>query len=220
MLLVKHGIKGEGPSVLGWVCNECSQALTKNSMPKLALTNNLWIGIVPHELAILTLPEQLLISCYFPQCYVFKLYPKGHRAPNPDHLQQGMTWNDSLYNMNTDAVVKMLDGQLLPHLAMSLASVIAVTYVGTKKLPKTWLKSTFRVQCRIVYEALMWLKSHNEIYKDIAISDEHLASLPEDDVLIEILSIIQNETNVDVIQKESAGYVPHDEINGELLTRI
>ncbi|KAG0691948.1 hypothetical protein DFH29DRAFT_883381 [Suillus ampliporus] len=64
-----------------------------------------------------------------------------------------------------------------------------------------------------MYEALMWLKSHNEIYKDIAISDEHLASLPEDDVQIEILSIIRNETNVDVIQKESAGYVPHDEIN-------
>ncbi|KAG0695958.1 hypothetical protein DFH29DRAFT_813633, partial [Suillus ampliporus] len=172
------------------VCNKCSWALTNNSMPKLALANNLWIRIVPHKLVILTLPEQLLISCYFPWCYVFKLYPKGHRAPNPDYLPQGMTGNDSLYNMNTDMVVKMLDGQLLPHLAMSLASVITVTYVGTKKLPKTRLKSTFQVQHCIMYEVLMWLKSHNEIYKDIAISDEHLASLPEDDVLIEILSII------------------------------
>ncbi|KAG2339460.1 hypothetical protein BDR05DRAFT_1003412 [Suillus weaverae] len=145
MLLAKHGIKGVGASAVAWVCNECSWALTNNLMPKLALANNLWIGDVPHELAILTLPEQLLVSCYFPRCYVFKLYPKDYHASNPNHLQRGMTGNVSLYNMNTDAVVMMLEGQLLPHPAVSLASVIAVTYVGTKKLPKTWLKSTFRV---------------------------------------------------------------------------
>lgn len=217
MLLAKHGIEGDGASAVAWVCNECSRALTNNSMPKHALANNLWIGDVPHELAILTLPEQLLVSRYFPRCYVFKLYPKDHHASNPNHLQRGMTGNVSLYNMNTDAVVMMLEGQLLPHPAVSLASVIAVTYVGTKKLPKTWLKSTFRVRRRIVYEALMWLKCHNEIYKDIAISDEHLSGLPEDDVPMEILSIVRHETDVGLVQKESAGYVPCDdsEMNSE-----
>jgi hypothetical protein len=128
-----------------------------------------------------------------------------------------MTGNVSLYNMNTDAVVMMLEGQLLPHPAVLLASVIAVTYVGTKKLPKTWLKSTFQVRRHIVYEALMWLKCHNEIYKDIAISDEHLSGLPEDDVPMEILSIVRHETDVGLVQKESAGYVPCDdsEMNSE-----
>ncbi|KAG2028931.1 hypothetical protein BDR03DRAFT_936910 [Suillus americanus] len=196
MLLAKHGIKGAGASAVAWVCNECSQALTNNLMLKLALANNLWIGDVPHELAILTLPEQLLVSHYFPRCYIFKLYPKDHHASNPNHLQRGMMGNVSLYNMNTDAVVMILEGQLLPHPAVSLASVIAVTYVGTKKLPKTWLKSTFRVRRRIVYEALMRLKCHNEIYKDIAISDEHLSSLPEDDVPMEILRKVQDMFHV------------------------
>ncbi|KAG2045158.1 hypothetical protein BDR03DRAFT_1004331 [Suillus americanus] len=87
MLLAKHGIKGVGASAVAWVCNECSQALTNNLMLKLALANNLWIGDVPHELAILTLPEQLLVSHYFPRCYIFKLYPKDHHASNPNHLQ-------------------------------------------------------------------------------------------------------------------------------------
>jgi len=217
MLLMQHGIEGEGASALAWVCNECSRALTNNSMPKLALANNLWIGHVPHELAILTLPEQLLVSRYFPRSYVFKLYPKDHHASNPDHLQRGMMGNVSLHNMNTDAVIMMVEGQLLPHPAVSLASVIAVTYVGTKKLPKAWLKSTFRVRRRIVYEALMWLKCHNEIYKDIVISDGHLSGLPEDDIPMEILSIIRHETDVGLVQKESAGYVPRDEMNGEQL---
>ncbi|KAG2362619.1 hypothetical protein BDR07DRAFT_1284294 [Suillus spraguei] len=143
MLLVKHGIEGEGPAALAWVCDECSQALTENSMPKFALANDLWIGNVPHELVILSLPEQLLVSCHFPHCYVFKLYPKDHHGSNPNHSQRGMMGNVSLYSMNTDAVVMMLQGQLLPHPAASLASVITVTYIGTKKLPKSWLKSTF-----------------------------------------------------------------------------
>jgi len=188
-------------------------------MPKLALVNNLWIGKVPHELAILTLPEQLLISCYFPRCYVFKLYPKDGHA-NPDHLQRGLMGNVSLYDMNMDAVARMLEGQLLPQPVMSLASVIAVTYVGMKKLPKTWLKSTFRVQWHIVYEALVWLKYHNEIYKDVTISEEQLSCLPEDDVPVEISAIIRHESDEDLVRKESAGYVPCKEADSELLAKI
>ncbi|KAG2122381.1 hypothetical protein BD769DRAFT_1475024 [Suillus cothurnatus] len=72
----------------------------------------------------------------------------------------------------------MLEGQLLPQPVVSLASVIAVTYVGTKKLPKSWLKSTFRVRRRIVYEALVWLMHNNKLYKDVAISEERLGCLP------------------------------------------
>jgi len=61
----------------------------------------------------------------------------------------------------------------------------------------------------------MWLKCHNKIYKDIMISNEHLSSLPEDDVPMEILSIIRHETDASLMQKESAGYVPRDEMNSE-----
>jgi hypothetical protein len=142
MLLVKEFIEGEGTLALGWVCHECLRALAVNSMPKLALTNDLWIRKVPHKLAILTFPKQLLISCLFPQCYVFKLYPKDSYM-NLDHLQQGMMGNVLLYNMNMDAVALMLEGQLLPQPVVSLASMITMTYVGMKKLPKSWLKSTF-----------------------------------------------------------------------------
>jgi hypothetical protein len=55
-----------------------------------------------------------------------------------------MCGNISLYELNTDAVVQMLEGQLMPHKGATLTSVIAVTFVGSKVF-KNWLKSTFCV---------------------------------------------------------------------------
>ena len=45
-----------------WMCFECSRALGRRVLPKLAIANNLWIGDVPYQLSILTVPEQLLIA--------------------------------------------------------------------------------------------------------------------------------------------------------------
>ena len=62
------------------VCMECFRALKSDKIPTFALANGLWIGTVPHELAYLTLPEQLLIAKYFPATYIIKLYPKKKGA--------------------------------------------------------------------------------------------------------------------------------------------
>lgn len=44
-----------------WICFECSSVLQKGKIPRYSLANDLWIGEVPHELTVLTIPEQLLI---------------------------------------------------------------------------------------------------------------------------------------------------------------
>ncbi|KAG2138763.1 hypothetical protein BD769DRAFT_1351083, partial [Suillus cothurnatus] len=170
----------------------------------------MWIGPIPHELAVLTLPEELLISRHFPRCYIFKLYPKDSRHVNPNHLQQGMAGNVTLYDMNINDVTKMVEGQFLPQPVASLASVLAITYVGTRHLPKDWLKSTFRVRRDVVFNALTWLKAHNPLYADIQISEVQLAHLPEDDVPQEIVSVIRHEASDDVAIRENEGYVPTD----------
>ncbi|KAH7926341.1 hypothetical protein BV22DRAFT_1009279 [Leucogyrophana mollusca] len=139
------------------------------------------------------------------------LYPKDNHAAHPDHLQRGIVGNVSLYDMNTDAVACMLEGQLLPQPVVTLASVLAVTYVGTKKLPKTWLKSTFRVRRRVVYEALIWLKRYNPIFADINISLGRLNDLPEDDIPEEITSVMRHEKDGDVARREGEGYVVEGE---------
>jgi len=95
---------------------------------------------------MLTLPEQMLIAQHFPRCYVVKLYPWDGRVSNPSLLQRGLVGNVTLYNLNVNAVTAMLEGQMLPHPAIQLASVLAITFIGSKKLPKTWLKTTFQVR--------------------------------------------------------------------------
>ena len=58
----------------------------------------------------------------------------------------------------------------MPNPALTLASVLAITFVGSMSLPKDWLKSTFRVRQQ-VYEALIWLKGNNSLYGDISIKE-------------------------------------------------
>jgi hypothetical protein len=210
LLLLEGHIKGEAPDATGWICSECRRSLEVDTMPKFALANNMWIGPIPHELAVLTLPKELLISRHFPRCYIFKLYPKDSRHVNPNHLQQGMAGNVTLYDMNINDVTKMVEGQFLPQPVASLASVLAITYVGTRHLPKDWLKSTFRVRRDVVFNALTWLKAHNPLYADIQISEVQLAHLPEDDVPQEIVSVIRHEASDDVAIRENEGYVPTD----------
>lgn len=221
MLLLTEKICGDGPLALAWICNECHWSLVADRLPKFALANNMWIGQVPPQLSMLTFPEELLISHHYPRCYVVKLYPRHGRGVNPSHLQRGMTGNVTLYDLNTHDVVKMLEGQLLPQRAGVLASVLAITYVGTKKMPKNWLKSTFRVRCLVVHDALIWLKANNPLYADINIADDLLAQLPEDVVPKEIASIIRQETGDDIAARESDGYVPNESYGeGKIVGRL
>lgn len=190
-----------------WICTECDIALRKEKVPRYSLANDLWIGEIPWELATLTIPEQLLIARHYPRCYVFKLYPRDGRQLSPDQLQRGMKGNVSLFELNTEDVVKMLEGQLMPNLASTLASVLAITFVGSHSLSKDWLQSTFRVRRRSVYEALDWLKRNNSMYQDIHVEEHRLRMLPEDGIPDEILSVIRQEADGDVAMSEEEGYV-------------
>ena len=62
------------------VCMECLRSLNLDKIPTFTLANRMWIGQIPHKLAYLTLPEQLLIAKYFPAAYIIKLYPKKKGA--------------------------------------------------------------------------------------------------------------------------------------------
>lgn len=60
----------------GAICSECCQDIQANQTPMFSLANGLWIGDVPDVLAILNLPERLLVGLYFPAVYIIKLYPQ------------------------------------------------------------------------------------------------------------------------------------------------
>jgi hypothetical protein len=219
-LLNPSGVKCiDGQHILS-ICRLCLDELKKatKSPPRYALANRLWIGHVPWELQVLTFPEQLLVSLLFPRVFVFKLFPKCMgEVQDVSGLQRAMRGNVSLYELDMQGIMSMIEGKLMPRPPVILASLISVTFVGLETLPKDWIHSTFRVRRQVVFDALSWLKKNNpKYYGDIEISASHIQDLPGDDVPDEIISIIRQSTDVGIINQESDGYVPLDNNEGWL----
>ena len=206
-----EGANGEGTTLS--VCRSCFSELSKvkEDPPMYSLANSLWIGPVPHELATLTLPERLLIARVFPRVFVVKLFPKDKRGGfDPDSLQNAMKGNVTSFDLNTDKVADMIEGRLMPQMPAVLSRVLSVTYVGPGRLPKNWLRTTFRVRRHCVRAALLWLKQNNsQYYGDIVVDEARLDSLPEDDVPEEVLVTLRQETDLSVIEEDT--YVPTGE---------
>ena len=220
MLFDPAGIQETADGMKVNVCGPCLASLQSNRdvPPNLSLANNLWIGDVPDVLSSLTFPEQLLISHLYPRVYVFKLYPKRNVGGDPSNLQKGMRGTVSTFALDMDGITSMLEGNLMPRPPSLLASIISLTYIGLGKLPKHWLRQFFRVRRHHVLLALRWLKANNsKYYGTVEIDSTRIDSLPNDDVPIELLSVVRQSTDIGVVDQESAGYVPEhedDEIEG------
>jgi hypothetical protein len=193
------------------ICRGCKndlQTRTRNP-PRFSLANNMWIGPVPWELERLSFPEQLLVALLYPRVFVFKLYTKNTFQPDSSSLQRGMRGTVSTYDLDVGAAAEMVQGRLMPRPMSVLSSVISVTFIGQGRLSIRKIHNIFRVRRQVVLEALVWLKENNpKYYGDIIIDHGQLRQLPEDDVPIEISSIIRQSEDVGVIELEHNGYIP------------
>ena len=60
-----------------------------------------------------------------------------------------------------------------------------------------------------MFEALRWLQENNpKYYGNIQIDLTRIASLPEDDVPIEVLGAIRQSTDTGLVDQENDAYVP------------
>ena len=124
-----------------------------------------------------------------------------------------MRGNVSLYELNMDSIMSMLEGSLIPQPPAILTSIITITFIGIGFLPKNCLWNTFRVQWWAIIEALQWLKKHNpKYYGNIEISQEWLGVLPDEDIPSEIIDVVHQSTDVGVVDQESDRYVPREEM--------
>jgi len=90
----------------------------------------------------------------------------------------------------------------MPRPAAVLSSVISVTFIGQGPLPIQRVRKLFRVRRQVVLEALVWLKDHNpKYYGDVIIDAERLSALPEDDVPLEISSIVRQSTDLGIVDQ-------------------
>ena len=185
-------------------------ALNQKQTPALSLANGMWIGDVPLELSILTLPERILVARYFPAAYIVKLYPKrkGARYWARTSLHSGLRGNMSTYHLNTNDIVNMTDNQIMPPSSTILAATIGVTFVGPKKLPEKCMPGFLQVNRNRVREALLWLKKNNLLYRNIVISTDRLNELPVNGIPFEIMSVTKHSEDTSLLATESDGYVP------------
>ena len=129
-----------------------------------------------------------------------------------EDLQRGMRGNVSTFDINSDAIVEMLQGRLMPRPPGVLASLVTITFIAAGQSSKRWLRSFFRVRRRNVALALEWLKLNNPRYfGHIEIDTERLSRLPEDDVPNEILAAICQSDETDVIEEEAEEYAPMED---------
>jgi hypothetical protein len=161
------------------LCVECEKFLMNDETPPLSLAKNMWIGDIPWELKMLTLPERLLIAKYYLVAYVIKLFPKKKNAfAWLTEMQKGIRGNVSTYRLDHGQIVGLVGRPELPPPAELLSSTIGVTFVGPKDIPSKQLLGMFRVRRGRVQKAIEWLIAHNLLYATSVISEENLNQLP------------------------------------------
>ncbi|CAF1151725.1 unnamed protein product [Rotaria magnacalcarata] len=94
----------------------------------------------------------------------------------------------------------------LPLDAKDLCDTLKIVFVGADIPNRVELRKICGVSKRKVYNALVWLKNHNSMYRMIHINEINIAKLPEDDVPESIWTTIGRIENVADGDVERTGY--------------
>jgi hypothetical protein len=179
-ILDKSGVREEGDKIILELCSSCSRGFRRHTLPKHALANRLYCGLVPNELKDLTMIEETMVARARSKSWIVKLQEQGTELTSP-MAQRGLKGHTIIYPQQPDRLA-----EVLPPSVEETLTYICVIFVGSSKLTPEWLRDKARpsaVRREKVRAALEWLKCNNPLYKDVEISVNNLAALPIDDVL-------------------------------------
>jgi hypothetical protein len=162
------------------LCTICLRSLQRKCLPKHALANRLHLGPIPHELSELTMVEECLIARARAKSWIVKLQETEGGTSSPV-TQRGLKGHTIIYPQQPGELATVL-----PPPMNEMLTFICIVFVGSSTLTKDWLRTKAKplvVRREKVYNALLWLKEHNPLYKDVNLSIDNLQSLPEEDVL-------------------------------------
>lgn len=165
------------------VCNPCLRSLGRSSLPALALANSTWTGPVPDELKDLTSVEESMISLCRAKCWMLHLRNDkdgAHKTYSPT-MQRGYRGSVIEFPQRPDRVATVL-----PPSIDEIEAMVCILFVGSTPPSKEWLVDKAKplgIRRNKVWRALLWLKEHNYLYKDVAIDHDRLSRLPENGCL-------------------------------------
>ncbi|KAI1782008.1 hypothetical protein LXA43DRAFT_907044, partial [Ganoderma leucocontextum] len=170
------------------LCGDCGSAVRRNKIPPLAVANYNFLGEVPLELRELTFIEEQIVALSRAKCCIIHMKQDGEPASNLDsegsrrpNAQRGFKGHIVIYPQRPGEVA-----QALPPPLADLVTPVCVIFVGSNAPSLDWLRKKAKpliVRREKIRAALQWLKDHNVLYKDIRIDDDHLNTLPDDDIL-------------------------------------
>ena len=152
----------------------CVGAIVLPFVPDLALSNHLFLGDVPPELADLSVVEESMISLCCAKCCVIHLKADGWGYASHT-AQRGIKGNLIIYPQRPSDIARKL-----PHSVDEITSPICVLFISAHPPTVEWLRDKVKplaVRGYKVRQALQWLKTHNTLYKNIEINESVLSHL-------------------------------------------
>jgi len=181
-LLDVNGVTGTDVDGMYYLdmCTSCLRSLRRNTVPKHALANRLYLGPIPEELRDLTMVEECMIARARAKSWIVKLQETDTETVSQPS-QRGLKGHTIIYPQEPGELATILP----PPIGEAL-TFICIIFVGNSALTAEWMRTKAKpllVRREKVYKALTWLKCNNPLYKDVEIGEENLQSLPEEDVL-------------------------------------
>lgn len=222
ILVDRRGVTFDGIEPMSLqLCDTCCKSLQRGAMPRLAIANRLFIGDVPIELQNLTPIEESMISLCHAKCMIIHLRSASAGLSSDTAtscLDQRGVKGHIIVHPQQAAVV----AELLPPSIEDIVAPVCVIFVGSHPPSNEWIMKHAKplaVRVNIVRRALVWLKHHNYLYRNIRINDavlndiDRMSSLPfhvehlEEGSDVPVSNYVPNESvdvaNMDEIPFES-----------------
>ncbi|KAL1690788.1 hypothetical protein GGG16DRAFT_55089, partial [Schizophyllum commune] len=181
LLLDKHGVILDYPHPRApsrtapalQLCGECSASLLRNKIPRFALANNLYRGVLPSELQDITWVEEMVCSLYRTTAHVTRLFRSAdERSPRV------FTGNSCAHDMNIVSTASVL-----PRAPDDVNNMLSVIFVGPGKFRMSMLgcQNMFRFRKSKAIALLKYLHSSNRLYHHIPMDYSIFDKYPDDD---------------------------------------
>ncbi|KAG1855287.1 hypothetical protein F4604DRAFT_1590812, partial [Suillus subluteus] len=157
-----------------FLCALCRASLSKpDSVPRLALANNLYRGQLPVHLQDISWVEEKICAIYCVTAHVTRLFQSSDPAqPKVFH------GNTCAHNMNIVSTAPVL-----PCMPSDINGLLSIIFVGPGKFNLNQLGMAKVVAHHRIWTFLLWLKHHNHLYSMIPLDSEVMSMYPEDDIL-------------------------------------
>ncbi|KAJ3557162.1 hypothetical protein NM688_g1617 [Phlebia brevispora] len=168
-ILCQDALYDNNGSTYLYICKTCYNSLKKHKqIPRMALSNGLWLGDVPPELQKLNYVEKLVVARYRHNVCTAEI----EKFPGRKRMKvNAVVFSQPVAKFYTH----------LPPPADELSECLAILFTGaTDPTKEDYTHTPFLIRRTVVWTALTWLKDNNSQYNDVQLSYENLMTYPED----------------------------------------